>query len=55
MVKAKRIVYDVRTGELREEEFEYTPLPTPPPPPPTTIDINDLVKLIDYAKKMGWI
>jgi len=34
MVRARRIIYDVRTGELRVEWFEYTP---PPPPPPTYI------------------
>jgi len=30
MVKARRIVYDVKTGKLKEEEFEFTP---PPPLP----------------------
>jgi len=30
MAKTKRIIYDVKTGESRVEEFEFTP---PPPPP----------------------
>jgi len=30
MVRARRIVYDVKTGKLKEEEFEFTP---PPPLP----------------------
>jgi len=30
MVRARRIVFDVRTGKLKEEEFEFTP---PPPLP----------------------
>jgi len=30
MVKAKRIIYDAKTGETRVEEFEFTP---PPPLP----------------------
>jgi len=34
MVRARRIIYDVRTRELRVEEFDYTP---PPPPPPTYV------------------
>jgi len=34
MVRAKRIVYDAKTGELKEEEFEFTP---PPPPPKTYV------------------
>jgi len=25
MVKAKRIVYNAETGEIQEEEFEFTP------------------------------
>jgi len=30
MVRARRVVYDARTGKSRVEEFEFTP---PPPPP----------------------
>jgi len=29
MVRARRLVYDVRTGEMRVEEFDFTP-PSPP-------------------------
>jgi hypothetical protein len=29
---ARRVVLDVSTGKVREEEFEFVP----PPPPPTT-------------------
>jgi hypothetical protein len=53
MVLAKRIVYDARTGEQREEEFDFTPPPTPTPPEP--VSLEDLRKLIGYAKKMNWI
>jgi hypothetical protein len=30
MVLTKRIIYNVKTGELKEETFDFTP---PPPPP----------------------
>jgi len=30
MVRARRIIYDVKKKEMREEEFDYTP---PPPLP----------------------
>jgi len=30
MVRARRIVYDVKTGKLKEEEFDFTPAPPPP-------------------------
>jgi len=52
-VRAKRIIYDVKTGEQREEEFDFTP--PPPPPEPIAFDLRDLKKLIDYAKMMKWI
>jgi len=42
---AKRIVYNAKTGKLREEEFEFTP------PPPTVVygkglDIEKLKKVL---------
>jgi hypothetical protein len=52
-VRAKRLIYDVRAGEQRVEEFDFTP--PPPPPGPVAVDLADLKKLMDYAKKMGWI
>jgi len=31
-------------------------IPAPPPvSPPTTVNLNDIAKLIDYAKRQGWI
>jgi len=53
MAKARRIIYDVKTKEQREEEFDYTE-PTPPPEMPY-VDLAELKKLLDYAKSMGWI
>jgi len=53
MPRARRIIYDVRTGELREEEFDYTE--PEPLPEPIGVNLEDLKKLIDYAKSMGWI
>jgi len=50
MVKARRIIYDVKTGELKEEEFEYEPIPAPPPLP--GIDIE---KLKDVLLEKGII
>jgi len=41
MVKAKRIIYDAKTGESRVEEFEFTP----PPPPPKTYVIYRVMRL----------
>jgi hypothetical protein len=46
---ARRVVLDVRTGEVREEEFEFVP----PPPTPTTVNPqmvhNKVVELIRSA------
>jgi hypothetical protein len=53
MVKAKRIIVDVRTREVKEEEFDYKePEPVSSPEP---INLDDVRKLLNYAKKMGWI
>jgi len=41
MVKARRIVYDVKKKETREEEFEFTP----PPPLPKRYAIYRTLKL----------
>jgi hypothetical protein len=53
MVKTKRLVVDAKTGTVWEEEFDFTP--TPPPPEPVKVDIEDLTKLIAYAKQQKWI
>jgi len=50
---ARRIIYNVQTKELRVEEFEHTS--SPPGPEPTRVDIEELKKLLDYAKTMRWI
>jgi len=41
MVKARRIVFDARTGKAKEEEFEFTP----PPPPPKRYLIRKTMRL----------
>ena len=53
MKKARRIVIDCKTGKKRVEYFDHTE--TQPEPEPEPIDLNDLRKLIQYAKKRGWI
>jgi len=51
--RARRIIYDVSTGEKREEEFDYTePEPTLEP---VEVDLADLKKLVDRAKSLGWV
>jgi len=53
MVKVNVLEIDVKTGksEVVEKEVE---LPTAPPEPKGT-DLNELAKLIEYAKSKGWI
>jgi len=41
MVRARRIVYDVKKKETREEEFDFTP----PPPLPKTYAIYRTLRL----------
>jgi len=53
MVKTKRLVVDVKTGRQWEEEFDFTP--PAPAPMPEPINFEGLRKLLDFAKKMGWI
>jgi hypothetical protein len=53
MVKSIRIICDVKTMKVWEEEYEFTP-PTPYIEQ-ITINLDELKKLIDYAKKMGWL
>jgi hypothetical protein len=53
MGREKRIVYDARTGEQRIDEFEFTP--PPPPPEPIMIELEEVKKLLDHAKKQKWI
>jgi hypothetical protein len=53
MVKAKKLVVDAKTGAVREEEFDFTP--PAPAPAPTAVSLEDLAKLVGYAKKQGWI
>jgi hypothetical protein len=49
-------VKGVRVGaDNKPVEVEDLMPVTSPPTEPLRIDINDLVKLIDYAKKQGWI
>jgi hypothetical protein len=42
---ARRAVLDVRTGEVREEEFEFVP----PPSTPTMVNPQKVVELIRSA------
>jgi hypothetical protein len=53
MVLAKRLIYDVKTGkeEIVEENITL-PVPTPMP---EGINLEEIKKLLDYGKKMGWI
>jgi len=51
---AKRIVCDGSTGEIMVEDFDFTP-PTLPPSKTVTIDLDEVKRLIEYAKTMGWI
>jgi hypothetical protein len=46
-MKAKGIVYDAKTGELKEVETEYTP-----PPEPTLPNPIDLANLTEELKKI---
>jgi len=39
MVKARKIVYDVKTGEKKVEEFEFTP-----------VEIPEILKGLDIEK-----
>jgi hypothetical protein len=62
MVKVKGLAQgrDMIVREVEDDMPEFPPLP-----PPVTIDLNDVKKLVDmlndlnklisYAKKMGWI
>ena len=47
-MKAKGVVYDAKTGEQKEVEFEYTP----PPKPPELPEPIDLAKLAEDIKKV---
>lgn len=49
-----KITYDATTGKETREEVE-APDEVITPPQIQKIDINDIIKLIDFAKKMGWI
>jgi hypothetical protein len=53
MVKAKKLVVDVKTGKQWDEEYDFTP--PAPAPAPTTVNLEDLAKLLEYAKRQGWI
>jgi len=53
MPKAKRIRYDRKTKRMKEEEFDYRE--PGPLPEPISIDLEDMGKLLDYAKARGWI
>jgi len=50
----KKIIYDVkkRVGRIIEEDIE---LPVIREKEPILLDLKDLGKLIQYAKKQGWI
>ena len=43
---AKRVILDVQTGEVREEEFEFVP---PPPVPEPPNQDEELAKAIESA------
>jgi hypothetical protein len=49
-----KITYDAKTGTETREEVDV-PDEVVTPPQITKIDINDVAKLVDFAKKMGWI
>ena len=53
MTKAKKLVVDVKTGAVKEEEFDFSPPASVPLS--SSVDLEDLRKLVDYAKKMKWI
>jgi len=53
MVKTKVLKVNIKTGKEEIVEEDIT-LPTPAPLP-EQINFDDIKKLIDYAKKMGWI
>jgi len=48
MVKAKRLIYDVTTNEIKEEEFEFEETST------SLLEhvSIDLIQLIDHVKKL---
>jgi hypothetical protein len=50
MVKTKRFIYDVATGEIREEEIEFEEVPAPAYEP-AGIDLMKLKEEIDALKK----
>jgi hypothetical protein len=53
MTPARRVIIDVKTGQVTEETFDYTP--PPPPEMPEPINLEKLRKLLDHAKKEGWV
>ena len=52
MVKAKKLVYDVKSKELKEIYIEIEPTITKEP---ELIDLALLKKLLVVAKNKGWI
>jgi len=49
MVKAKKIVYNVKTGKMHEEEFEFTPLEEQEP---TRIDLKKLEERVSRLEEI---
>ena len=53
-MKIKTVRYDVKKKEIEEFEEEITPVKVLPGEE-IVIDLKELVRLINYAKKQGWI
>jgi hypothetical protein len=51
-VKVKGVKIGVDGKAVEAEDFMPV---SPSPPEPIRVDIADLAKLINYAKKQGWI
>jgi len=50
----KGIKYDIKTKKVKKEEDELS-LPSALPVEEISVDLNEIRKLLDYAKRMGWI
>lgn len=54
-MKVRKIIFDFETGETRDVEEEVSPQPEPAVSNPIKISLEDLQKLINYAKAQKWI
>jgi len=53
MVKAKRIIVNAKTGKEKIEEFDCTEPKVEPEP--ESINLEEVKKLLKYAKAQKWI